>query len=111
MAEGVEYRTTERYLGKPVYTKAVNYGALAAAGETVTIPLGITGTITNIVDFSLIATKTDGSNAYKFPWYSFYGGELQVTGYFDKNSKAFMLQCLGDQSDKTAVLTVKYTKE
>lgn len=26
---GVEYRTTERYLGKPVYVKAINFGALA----------------------------------------------------------------------------------
>lgn len=28
MSLGVEYRTTERYLGKPVYAKAVNFGAL-----------------------------------------------------------------------------------
>nr|DAI48808.1 MAG TPA: hypothetical protein [Caudoviricetes sp.] len=28
---GVEYRTTERYLGKPVYVKAVNFGALPNA--------------------------------------------------------------------------------
>ena len=30
MALGVEYRTTERYLGKPVYVKAVNFGVLPA---------------------------------------------------------------------------------
>lgn len=44
MTLGVEYRTTERYLGKPVYTKIFNTGSLsnggtfafkAAAGETV----------------------------------------------------------------------------
>lgn len=28
MQLGVEYRTTERYLGKPVYVKAVNFGSL-----------------------------------------------------------------------------------
>ena len=28
MALGVEYRTTERFLGKPVYAKVVNFGAL-----------------------------------------------------------------------------------
>lgn len=27
LALGVEYRTTERYLGKPVYVKAVNFGS------------------------------------------------------------------------------------
>ena len=31
MQLGVEYRTTERYLGKPVYVKAVNLGALPNA--------------------------------------------------------------------------------
>ena len=29
MRLGVEYRTTERYLGKPVYVKAINFGAVA----------------------------------------------------------------------------------
>ena len=29
MQIGVEYRTTERYLGKPVYVKAINFGAVA----------------------------------------------------------------------------------
>jgi hypothetical protein len=31
MELGVEYRTTERYLGKPVYAKAVDFGALPNA--------------------------------------------------------------------------------
>ena len=30
---GVEYRTTERYLGRPVYAKVVNFGALPNATE------------------------------------------------------------------------------
>lgn len=29
LALGVEYRTTERFLGKPVYVKAINFGAVA----------------------------------------------------------------------------------
>lgn len=33
MELGVEYRTTKRYLGKPVYTKAVNFGALPNAAS------------------------------------------------------------------------------
>lgn len=34
MKPGVEYRTIERYLGKPVYIKVVDCGALPAAGTT-----------------------------------------------------------------------------
>lgn len=43
MALGVEYRTTERYDGKVVYTKLVNVGALTAGGTTkVEVSLGKT---------------------------------------------------------------------
>lgn len=33
MLTSVEYRTTERYLGKPVYVKVVNFGALPATAK------------------------------------------------------------------------------
>ena len=35
MVLGVEYRTTERYLGKPVYTTIVNFGAISAGTNTI----------------------------------------------------------------------------
>ena len=35
LALGVEYRTTERYLGKPVYTTIVNFGAISAGTNTI----------------------------------------------------------------------------
>ncbi len=34
MSLGVEYRTTERYLGKPVYVKLIDLGSLPNAGST-----------------------------------------------------------------------------
>lgn len=37
MLPGVEYRTTERYLGKPVYVQAVSVGGLAAATEKIVV--------------------------------------------------------------------------
>ena len=36
MKLGVEYRTTERYLGKPVYAKLVNAGTPPIGGATTT---------------------------------------------------------------------------
>lgn len=48
MSVGVEYRTTERCRGMPVYTKCVNIGALTRNG-TITSSHGITG-ITNPID-------------------------------------------------------------
>lgn len=41
LAAGLEYRTTERYLGKPVYVKAVNFGAGPNA-STKTVAHGVT---------------------------------------------------------------------
>ena len=35
MALGVEYRTTERYMGKPVYAKCVNYGYITAGEHSI----------------------------------------------------------------------------
>ena len=35
MQLGVEYRTTERYQGKPVYVKVVNFGAPPAGGDKI----------------------------------------------------------------------------
>lgn len=110
MATGVEYLTAEKYLGQPVYAKAIEYGKLGAAGTTVRISLDVDGTIDELVDFTLIATKTDNNRVYKFPWYKWADGSAQIVGYFDKNAKIFEFNCIGDQSDKTAVLTAKYTK-
>lgn len=42
MRLGVEYRTTERYLGKPVYAKLVNFGALPNS-TTTRVDHGIAG--------------------------------------------------------------------
>lgn len=47
MALGVEYRTTERYLGKPVYVKAVDCGAVPSNTQKI-ISMGVSGFITKI---------------------------------------------------------------
>lgn len=41
MIAGVEYRTTERHMGKPVYTKLIDCGTLTH-GKTVTIDAAFT---------------------------------------------------------------------
>ena len=41
MELGVEYRTTERYSGKPVYAKLVNFGSLPGENATATVAHGI----------------------------------------------------------------------
>lgn len=53
MQLGVEYRTTERYLGKPVYVKAVDLGILPNNSEKV---VQYNGTATFVVELHGIAT-------------------------------------------------------
>ena len=112
MQIGVEYRTTERYQGKPVYAKSFNIGALPAGSGTsnrVKITSGISNA-DSIVDYRLVAT--DGYNFYMLP-----GRFLEDT--FDcwvygvnlsNGSPNFYICASKDMSSFTGVLTVKYTK-
>lgn len=110
MVSGVEYRTTERYMGKAVYTKIINHGALAAANTTVTINTGISGDVTNIVDLKLFTKSTTG-NTYVYPKHDLYAGTLQTSGLYFSRYQTVIFQCLTDLSTVTAVVILKYTKD
>lgn len=56
MIEGEEYRTTERYLGKPVYTKIVNFGTLPNNGYK-GIPHGVN--LSRAIRYEIIAKNSD----------------------------------------------------
>ena len=107
MVSGVEYRTTERHMGKVVYTKLINYGALGAENTTASISLNTDKA--NIVDFSII-TKI-GNNYWNFPTFDLYDAKARLTGYYAPSSRSFVLQCHIDLSAANAVLIAKYTKD
>lgn len=103
---GVEYRTTERYLGKPVYVKAVDFGNAPASGsKTVSCATGVS----KMVDFDL--TVWNGTFAQKNtiinddgtlvarPYIKLSAGTLDAT-----------LAVFADISTRTVDLVVKYTK-
>lgn len=67
MAPGVEYRTTERYNGKPVYTKYINFGALpSAAGQIKEAIISNDNTMAQIISFGAIQ-YSNGDVFYAFP--------------------------------------------
>lgn len=94
MQLGVEYRTTERYNGKPVYAQIVNCGSMPN-NTTKTYELGITGLegiVSCWVQFAngedLIPwTSSDLKNTVKLdtvsPW---NGGRVSVTTNYDASS-------------------------
>ena len=101
-----EYRTTERYGGKPVYIKRVNLGALPNVGSKRenAIPVGV-----SIVDFSCFAYNTSASgNALVRPITVLSG----ITDCFCNTTLGQIgVDTNADMSGYTAIATVKYTKD
>ena len=96
---GVEYRTTERYLGKPVYVKAVNFGALPNA-TTKTVTWAASGEVLAVL--SVEATGSQGAPVGLGA--SLSGTEITAT------TTTLYIKSSGDYSADTAVFRIKYTK-
>lgn len=96
---GVEYRTTERYLGKPVYVKAVDFGALPNA-TTKTVTWAASGEVLAVLSVEATGSQGDpvGLGA------SLSGTELTAT------KTTLYVKSSGDYSSNTAVFRLKYTK-
>lgn len=108
LALGVEYRTTERYLGKPVYTKVIE-GSFSGAGTT-TISHGIAN-IDKCVAANGIALQKDSSYNFSFPYWFADGSTLTQGLSVSINSSAIQLSAVSDYSAAFSVqITVKYTK-
>lgn len=99
MELGIEYRTTERYLGKPVYVKAVDFGALPNA-TTKTVTWAASGEVLAVL--SVEATSSQGSPIGLGA--SLSGTELTAT------KTTLYVKSSGNYSSDTAVFRLKYTK-
>lgn len=103
MQLGVEYRTTERYLGKPVYAQLVNMGAAPSPGASKFI------NISNAIYISLEGTLDYGSYRQILPFFMADGTlEAQITNSGD----AIVAQFRGttDYSSKNLHVLAKYIK-
>lgn len=111
MTLGTEYRTTERYLGKPVYTKVVNCGNLPD-GTTAEVAHGIAN-VGIVVGAQAIASNLDtGFNGLVYlP--SIYNGSLtdQWTVYLaGVDYQKIRIFCGGGLAGRPVYVTLKYTK-
>jgi hypothetical protein len=103
MQLGVEYRTTERCEGKPVYAKRFNYKPTAdfAANTTLAIPHGIS-------DFSalvrIVVTQADG---YVLPYYTRTGAH---TGFRKIDASNVSIDTSVDWGKGAWKITMYYTK-
>lgn len=99
-----EYRTIERYAGKPVYIRLVSCGAFPSAGTAKTISIAESGVIQTVL--SAIGHTSDG---HVFPTDSFSGTSGTVS--ISSIQTAISIYCSGNWTswEKTYVL-IKYIK-
>ena len=111
MQLGVEYRTTERYLGKPVYVKLINCGNLPN-GTTKEVAHGITNLDFIVGAQAIASNSSSGFNGHTYlP--CIYNGSLTdrwtdyLAGVDTKNIRIF---CGGGLAGCLVYVTFKYTK-
>ena len=103
MQLGVEYRTTERYLGKPVYAMAVDCGATpnATTKDVIIKSSGVE---------ELVFASFKLSSSQMLP-YKFNGHEVIFnTAVYSDGELMVFITSNDDQSMKTVTGIVKYTK-
>lgn len=112
MLENVEYRTTERHLGKPVYVKAVKV-AIPATGQTNS--LDVEG-VKRVVEISGCVFTTNDHD-YGDMWHplSVISVKMQNELYQSQEATTHILHVEGNseygQDGGIAHITIKYTKE
>ena len=105
MQLGVEYRTTERYLGKPVYAQLMNLGNAPAQGSMKTVALPANSENQQLIWAQLTYY------GITFPKYK-TDGTLSMWIYVASGSSQFQIYSPGeDRSDNGVIRAlVKYTK-
>lgn len=98
MQLGVEYRTTERYNGQPVYCKLVNFGALPNATQKV-VKHNIPNVSSVISVYGSAQDQAIGVGAFG----------MQVTGINADNTNV-AIWTSADLSNYSAYVAMKYTK-
>lgn len=95
---GVEYRTTERYLGKPVYAKAVDCGKFPAPGTSKLVAHGIS----NCLPITITAQM---SNSNIVPYVNHY-----TIGVDNVNITLASISGVSDVSEYNTVALMRYIK-
>lgn len=91
-----EYRTTERYLGKPVYVKVVDCGNLPASG--------LKNIAHGIANCKPIYVYGEMSNGNTLPY------AVGTSYYISADGTYIQIYVTGDLSNQTVKATIKYTK-
>lgn len=106
MLLGVEYRTTERHLGKPVYKKRITVNPLPNASQLI---------IENVINpstdsiFDLHSSFLDAISATTTSYPPFYGSAVAARAWVRSNGE-LVISTFADLSSSKAIVTLSYTK-
>ena len=106
MVIGVEYRTTQRYNGKPVYVKAINFGALPVSGGS-NISTGISSGSTLVKLTGTFVDTTSGSEM-SYPIIDYEGPKCFC--WVGTGCSPLCIQVNKDCSKYTGKFIIEYTK-
>lgn len=116
MELGVEYRTTELWEGKPVYTKRIAYAADGFKSENISFPHDIVGLDVCIAADAIWKRTNDTPGGWRFLPSSYYGG-AEYNGQIDYVDDSVINFRLGytlrtriELSEGPVYVTLKYTK-
>lgn len=108
MLLGEEYRTTERYMGKAVYTLLVDLGTLPVSENKYVYP----SIPNNATIVSIAGIATDGKYSYPFPLANANGVRGVIFTAFDANNQFYAcVRANQDCSALTAKVEIKYIKD
>lgn len=105
MQLGVEYRTTERWMGKPVYVKVVDCGTLPN-NDSKTVSTGVSGYFRPVEIEARRPIDGGGQVVQRLPIIS--GNDVLAIGFM--YGSGVRIVTTSDMSAYTAIATVKYTK-
>lgn len=106
MTVGQEYRTTERYNGKPVYTAVVSLELGSSTTSTATLP----SIPVDVVSISGTAISSEYTGIEMFPIFTL-AGAVGAKVFINQNTGVVSAKTYADYSGYTATIIVKYTKE
>lgn len=107
MVPGAEYRTTERWMGKAVYAKLINFSPLPNNTES-SVWLDITGA-TAVVDYSITTRNADGDVFYNAGMMSVVTGSWAKLNEF--GNIGVYITTNTDASHLSAYCIVRYVKD
>ena len=106
LALGVEYRTTKKYLGKAVYTKAVDFGALPVT-TTKTVSFS-SSAVTAVISLKMVLSNGCALNSGYNKTRSFSGA---YGIWLDNTQQNIRVVTAADFSSLTGVAVVEYIKD